>query len=74
MTNTYKVLRTYRAIERFTVNAETPEQAARFVTDGDPSDPRVPGDSDYDEYLDVEKIEVMEDGSDEIVFSEGSPD
>jgi len=67
----YTVAVTYRACEGFSVMAESPQHAIDLVRNGDPNDPRVPGDREWDEYLDLEAYVVTDDETDQEVARAG---
>ncbi|MBK9496452.1 MAG: hypothetical protein IPO08_18495 [Xanthomonadales bacterium] len=49
----YRVRVIYKGADGFKVTAASPEQAIEFVRSGDPNDASVPGERQYDQYIDV---------------------
>lgn len=64
----YNVTVYYTGREGFTVEAASPEQAIQFVREGNPEDTEVPGERDFDEYMETTRLEVYADGTDNILL------
>lgn len=71
--NEYRVRVIYKGADGFKVNAASPAQAIEFVRSGDPNDASVPGERQYDQYIDVIGY-VVTDAEGRVLLTEGSPE
>lgn len=66
----YRVRVIYKGADGFKVVATSPEQAIEFVRSGDPNDASVPGECQYDTYIDVLGY-VVTDAAGVVLHTEG---